>query len=46
MDANERITRIHAGPRGEGRSSIVDRKRQEPLTPSPLPNFAIRLADL
>lgn len=43
IDALERITWVHAGPSGDGWSSIVERGSAETLTTSAVPGFAIRL---
>ena len=43
VDALERITWVHAGPSGDGWSSIVERGPGETLTTAALPGFAIRL---
>jgi Uma2 family endonuclease len=46
VDANERIAWIYAGPSDDGWSSVVERKSEEPLTTSALPNFMIKLCDI
>jgi Uma2 family endonuclease len=46
IDANERITWVHTGPRGDSWSSIVERGPQETLSTPALPAFSIRLADI
>ncbi len=46
IDANERVTWIHAGPTGDAWSSIVARGPEETLTTLALPGFAIRLVDV
>jgi Uma2 family endonuclease len=46
IDANERVTWVHTGPRGDGWSSIVERGPQDKLTTPALPNLSIRLDDI
>jgi Uma2 family endonuclease len=46
IDANDRITWIHTGPKGEGWTSIVERGPQETLTTDALPGFSFRLSAL
>jgi Uma2 family endonuclease len=46
VDANERTTWIHTGPSSEGWPSIVERRPNETLATSALPNFSIRLGDI
>jgi len=46
VDANERVTWMHAGPSSDGWSSIVKREPDETLTTPTLPNFTIKLADI
>jgi len=46
IDANERITWVHTGPRGDSWSSIVERGPQETLSTPALTAFSIRLADI
>jgi Uma2 family endonuclease len=47
VDANERITWIHTGPRDDGTwTSIVEHTRDATLTARAVPGFSIRLADI
>jgi Uma2 family endonuclease len=46
VDANERATWVHTGPKGEGWSSIVKYEAQESLTTSALPALSIRLSEI
>jgi Uma2 family endonuclease len=46
VDANERTTWVHTGPRGDGWSSIVKCEPQDTLTASALPGFSIRLGEI
>jgi Uma2 family endonuclease len=46
IDANERTTFVHTGPRDDGWASIVKRGPQDALTTSALPGFSIRLGEL
>jgi Uma2 family endonuclease len=46
VDANECITWIHTGPRGDGWTSIVERGPNDALTTAALPNFSIRLSEI
>jgi Uma2 family endonuclease len=46
VDANERVTWIHTGPKEDGWSSIVKRASNETLTTPTLPNFAINLSEI
>lgn len=46
VDANERITWVHTGPKAEGWTSVVERGPEETLTTPAVPGFSIRLADL
>jgi Uma2 family endonuclease len=46
VDANERVTWMHAGPSADGWSSIVKRSRDETLTTPALPSFAIKLGEI
>jgi Uma2 family endonuclease len=46
VDANERTTWVHTGPRGDGWSSIVKCEPQNALTTSALPGFSIRLGEI
>jgi len=46
IDANERITWVHAGASGEGWSSIVKRGPQDVLTTAALPGFSMRLGEI
>jgi hypothetical protein len=46
VDANERLTRIHTDPSGDGWSSIVKRGPDEMLTTPALPNFSIKLSEI
>jgi Uma2 family endonuclease len=46
IDANERITWIHTGPRGDGWSSIVERGPDDVLTTEALPGLSIRLGEI
>jgi Uma2 family endonuclease len=46
IDANERVTWVHTGPRGDGWSSIVKRGPQDKLTTPALPHLSIRLDDI
>lgn len=43
VDANERITFVYTGPRGEAWSSIVQRGAQDTLTAAALPGLSVRL---
>jgi Uma2 family endonuclease len=46
IDANERATWVHAGPVGDGWSSIVECDAQHVLTTAALPGFAIRIGEI
>jgi Uma2 family endonuclease len=46
IDANDRTTWVHTGPKGDGWSSIVKREAQDALTRSTLPGFSIRLSEI
>jgi Uma2 family endonuclease len=46
VDANERITWMHTGSKGDEWSSIIERGPQDVLTAPVLPGFSLRLADL
>jgi len=47
VDANERISWVHTGPRDDGSwSSIVEHGPEEILTTPALPGFSISLADI
>jgi Uma2 family endonuclease len=46
VDANTRSTWIHAGPSGDGWSSITERGPQDALTTPALPGFSIRLGEI
>ena len=46
VDANERITWVHAGPTGEGWSSVIKCGPEDALTASALPGFSIRLGEI
>jgi Uma2 family endonuclease len=46
VDANERVTWIHTGPKDDGWTSIVERGPKETLTTTALPNLAIRLGEI
>ena len=46
IDANERITWVHTGPRADGWSSIVERGPHERLTTPVLPGFSIALSEI
>jgi Uma2 family endonuclease len=46
IDAEARTTWVHTGPSRETWSSIVERKAQDVLSTSALPDFSIRLADI
>jgi Uma2 family endonuclease len=47
VDANERRTWIHTGPRDDGSwNSVVEHKREATLTTPALSGFSIRLADI
>jgi Uma2 family endonuclease len=46
IDANARITWVHAGPTAEGWSSVTERGPGETLTTPALPGLAIRLDEI
>jgi Uma2 family endonuclease len=46
IDANERITWIHKGPRGDGWSSIVEHSPEDTLTTPALPGFSVKLSEI
>jgi Uma2 family endonuclease len=46
VDANERTTWVHTGPRGDGWSSIVKCEPRNALTTLALPGFSIRLGEI
>src|SRR5277367_519158 len=46
IDAKQRRTFIHTGPKGEGWSSVVELGPEETLTCSALPGFALRLDEV
>jgi Uma2 family endonuclease len=46
IDANERITWVHADPRKDTWSSITKRGPQDALTTATLPGFSIRLGEI
>lgn len=46
IDASTRSTWMHAGPSGDGWSSITERGPQDALTTPALPGFSIRLGEI
>jgi Uma2 family endonuclease len=46
IDANQRVTWIHAGPSGDVWSSIVERGPRDALTTPALPGLSLRLDDI
>ena len=46
IDANSRSTWLHAGPSGDGWSSVTERGPQDLLTTAALPGFSIRLSEI
>jgi Uma2 family endonuclease len=46
VDAAQRRTFVHNGPKGEGWRNLIDRGPEETLTCSALPAFALRLDEV
>jgi Uma2 family endonuclease len=46
IDANERVAWVHAGPSGEGWTSIGEHPPCEALTTAALPGLSITLSDI